>query len=54
MKSQTMPIKLPSRSALTKIGKSDKTISDYAKATPFSATDTVSPLLQLMRKPKEP
>jgi hypothetical protein len=55
MKAQfsTRPLKLPSRSALNKLGKSERTISDYAKATPIKATDTTSPIVQMMRVGKD-
>jgi hypothetical protein len=55
MKTQfsTKPLKLPSRSALNKLGKTDRSISDYGKATPINATDTLSPIVQMMRLRKD-
>ena len=51
-KSFSKPTRLPSRGVLNALGKSQMTIQDYSKATPLTATDQLSPLMQLMRKGK--
>lgn len=43
---------MPSPSTLKAIAQSGRSISDYAKATPMLSTSTVSPLVQMLRKPK--
>jgi hypothetical protein len=48
MKPKPTPV-LPSRSALNALGKSPRSINDYAKAVPPAGT-AVSPVVQLMRK----
>jgi hypothetical protein len=49
-KPQIRPV--PSPATLKAIDLSGRKLSDYAKATPMLSTDTVSPLVQLLRKPK--
>lgn len=41
---------LPNRSVLKTLTKGAPTINDYAKATPTNLTDTVSPVVQLLRQ----
>ena len=44
---------LPSRQGLQALDKTERTITDYAKATPLLQTDEEpASILQLMRKPK--
>lgn len=46
----TKPLKLPYRGAMRELAKSRQTIADYAKITPANSVDSVSPVVQLLRK----
>jgi hypothetical protein len=45
-------IKLPSRIAMNQLIKSPMTIADYGKITPSNNTNTVSPIVQMLRMQK--
>lgn len=52
MKSTPQIRPMPSPATLKAIAQSGRKLSDYAKATPMLSTDTLSPLVQTLRKPK--
>lgn len=46
----TRQLKLPSRGAMKQLKDSRQTIADYGKITPVNSVESVSPLVQLLRK----
>jgi hypothetical protein len=48
----TRTLKLPQRAAMQQLAKSRQTIADYAKVTPANSVESLSPMVQLLRKGK--
>ena len=48
----TRQLKLPNRSAMRQLGTSRQTIADYAKTTPVNSVESLSPMVQFLRKGK--
>jgi hypothetical protein len=45
-------LKLPNQDVMKQLQNSRQTIADYAKVTPVNSVESVSPMVQILRRPR--